>query len=120
MEERYAGERAHSAIGEGGVKGLGALSKVSGYSFGDARRTIYLLISCFSHEYSPIIGDRSTFGRPLGDLGPRIRWLISHATVLGLGQISAECCCAIWKASTAISRKQISNDVDREREKRGG
>lgn len=90
---------------------------MNGFSFGDARRTIYLIFSSFSHEDTPIVGDTLTSGRPLGDLGPRIRGLDWHATVLGLGQISAECCYAIWKASPVVFQKQIRNDVERDREK---
>ncbi len=52
----------------------------------------------------------------MGDLGPRIRGLDRHATVLGLGQISAERCYAVCKVSPAVFKKQIRNDVGREHE----
>jgi hypothetical protein len=119
MENTDYGERAHRAIGGAGMHRLGALSKASGYSSGNARHRIYIFFLGFLHVFHPISGDRSPSGRPLGDLGPQIRGPHCHATVLGLGQSSAECCCAIWKASTAVCRKQMRNDVDSELEGAG-
>jgi hypothetical protein len=113
---RKAGPQRHRR-GRGAT--LGGDLKASGYSFGNARHRIYILFLIFLHVFHPISPDRSPSGCPLGDLGPRIRWLHWHARVLGLGQSSAECCCAIWKASTAVCRKQMRNDVDSEVEGAG-
>jgi hypothetical protein len=39
---------------------------------------------------------------------------------MGLGQVAAECCCAISKASNVVFRRQMRNDMDRKREEGAG